>query len=446
MATLRGEQDLAGAHQPPGLMAPYVGVWLMDALLPVLIDCAGIAAVILLVIFLRERRKTLVLLMGTLPLMLLVVPASISPQVPEESGKNRTHIQAPEASLALLASKPRGSESKASVAAPVVAVPPSVSGSQAAIAAAHHLISSAHKVTVEAGPHVALRHSRQTPDGIHRTSAITSEQFDAAPVSVVEPGTVGKVVVDVGNVRSGPGLDNSIIGKVHLGDELVFLDRRGDWFLVQLSRKVTKASAIQDTEGWVSRILLETPPVPALQTLRQAASFEWQTPSDSTFIFERDGLLHLRVTQEQAGNEQSGNAVHASVAAGTTGAPVQEISFLMTLEWSQGHAPGGSIFHVVLGDGRELAMRVGPGEGFPWIDFILDDQEINGPGTGFPLRTPTPIRLAWNQREVTVRVGDEQRVSVPVDQPIESFRFTIDTEKGCIFHITVGDMSVEYVD
>jgi len=284
-----------------------------------------------------------------------------------------------------------------------------------------------------------------TPDGIPRISTLTRALLDAAPQQPAALARTTTVIVDVGNVRGGPGTDQVIIGQVHQGDTLQLVEAQGDWFLVRLGPKTAANSAIRDNQGWVSKILLGETAAPLSRVLLQTTPFTWQSSSDARYIFEQDGALHLRVTPEQAGNEQSGQAAQAAVA-GQTDQAIQEVAFVMTLEQAQGHAPGGSIFHAALGDGRELAMRVGPGEGFPWIDFTLDDQELNGPGAGFPLRTPTPIRLSWNGSEVTVIVGDEQRIGIPLAQPLESFRFTVDTEKGCIFHITVGDMKVVYAE
>ena len=119
---------------------------------------------------------------------------------------------------------------------------------------------------------------------------------------------------------------------------------------------------------------------------------------------------------------------------------------MATLAWSQGHAPGGVIMHALLGDGRDLSMRIGPGEGFPWVDFTLDGQELTSRGRGFPLYTATPIRLAWNGRNVVLSVADDPRIELPVNSPVQSIRFEVETEEGCIFHLKVADMRVKYAE
>lgn len=252
---------------------------------------------------------------------------------------------------------------------------------------------------------------------------------------------IGTVKVPEGNVRSGPGTDNRIIGTVNQGDQLIFVGRSGTWYLVRLGDSVSARSRIAGEQGWVSSILInkldQEPPLVA----SAVRSPHWLAASDPEYIYQRDGVLHFQVTEEQAGQP-----ISARLDAPADAAPLKEFSFMATLAWSQGHAPGGVILHALLGDGRDLSMRIGPGEGFPWVDFTLDGQELTSRGRGFPLYTATPIRLAWNGRHVVLSVADEPRIELPVDSPIQSIRFAVETEEGCIFHLKIAEMRVKYAE
>jgi uncharacterized protein YraI len=298
----------------------------------------------------------------------------------------------------------------------------------------------------QAEPEIVQRRPGGSPSRVQPDTRLRTVARRAAGI-VVQDGQgpiVGTVKVPEGNVRSGPGTNNAIIGTVNQGDQLIFVGRSGDWYLVQLGDGVSAKSSIAGRQGWVSGILINTldqqPPLVASPTSAASAP-RWLAASNPDYIYQRDGILHFQVTAEQAGQP-----ISARLDTPADAGPVKELSFMATLAWSQGHAPGGVILHTLLGDGRDLSMRIGPGEGFPWVDFTLDGQELTSRGHGFPLYTATPIRLAWNGQHVVVSVADKPRVELPVDTPIHSIRFAVETEEGCIFHLKVADMRVTYAE
>jgi hypothetical protein len=262
-----------------------------------------------------------------------------------------------------------------------------------------------------------------------------------APTNDGQGPITGTVKVPEGNVRSGPGTTNQIIGMVNQGDELIFEGRSGDWYLVRLSSNVSARSSITGQQGWVSAVLIDAlaqqPPLvaSAVRTPR------WQEALDTDYIYQRDGVINFRVTPEQ-----SGTPISARLDAPAETGPMEEVSFNATLAWSQGHAAGGVILHTLLADGRDLAMRIGPGEGFPWVDFTLDGQELTAQGGAFPLYDPTPIRLAWDGQKLALSVGDRRHIELLADSPVQSIRFAVETDEGCIFHLKVADMRVRYAE
>jgi hypothetical protein len=89
---------------------------------------------------------------------------------------------------------------------------------------------------------------------------VTPESQAAArrPVVAASPST-GTVLAALANVHSAPGPENQVIGLVHAGDSLVFLSRRGDWFLVRLEESRSPDSSLPGGAGWISRMAVSTP-------------------------------------------------------------------------------------------------------------------------------------------------------------------------------------------
>ena len=90
------------------------------------------------------------------------------------------------------------------------------------------------------------------------------------PVVATAPST-GTVLAAMANVHSAPGAENQVIGQVHAGDKLVFLSRRGDWFLVRLEESMSPDSSLPGDAGWISRVAVSVPsqPVPATSGILQ---------------------------------------------------------------------------------------------------------------------------------------------------------------------------------
>ncbi len=67
-------------------------------------------------------------------------------------------------------------------------------------------------------------------------------------------------------VYDGPSSNNSIIGGVEQGDELVVLGRSGTWYLVRVSGAESPRSRIEGGQGWIAQDLVGPPsqPVPVI--------------------------------------------------------------------------------------------------------------------------------------------------------------------------------------
>jgi hypothetical protein len=74
------------------------------------------------------------------------------------------------------------------------------------------------------------------------------------------PGAVPGTARVNGNVRAAPSLNSDIIGGVSPGDELIFLERQGEWYRVQLGGTHAPTSSIQGGEGWAHAIVVNAPP------------------------------------------------------------------------------------------------------------------------------------------------------------------------------------------
>ncbi len=260
----------------------------------------------------------------------------------------------------------------------------------------------------------------------------------AASVAKATTAITSTVRVAVGNVRLNPTTDSTIVGTVHDGDVVNVLGVSEGWYLVDLTEHAAQGSSIKGEVAWVSEILIDRPTFAPLLAASPASAYRWLGATDARTIYDTGGVLHLRVTDDQA---------RVAVSSSVTGrasdlAPAKEISFTLTLHWSKGHAPGGSIFHTTLGDGRDFQMRVGPGEGYPWVDFAVDDEFIDGSGTGFPVYTPTAVQFVWNGTELVASVAGEELARVASAEPMTALRIAIETQPGCVFHLTVGDMTV----
>lgn len=249
----------------------------------------------------------------------------------------------------------------------------------------------------------------------------------------------GTVRSEAGNVRSSPEIAKNIIGTVHRGDELIFVGVSGDWYLVRLGTNIASTSTIVGQEGWVSKVVVNPPErVPPAAPSTPRSTFAWQTSSDAALIYQQDGALHFRVTKEQ-----SQDGLRAQLEAQPSGPAIRTISFLVDLQWSQGHAPGAMVFHAELGDGRDLGLRIGPGEGYPWVDFLIDGK-VAARGDGFPYQQPVRVHLTWTGQDLVVTLADEEHLSLPTQAPLQKVHFTLDAEGGCIFHAVVSELKVEY--
>lgn len=76
-------------------------------------------------------------------------------------------------------------------------------------------------------------------------------------------GTLTGTVRQDANVRLLPGIDNQPVGRLNLGDEIVFLaqSENGQWYLVRLGEQRAANSAINtpDGTGWVNQSLVSAP-------------------------------------------------------------------------------------------------------------------------------------------------------------------------------------------
>jgi hypothetical protein len=103
-------------------------------------------------------------------------------------------------------------------------------------------------------------------------SATLAPTFTPQPTLTATPTLVPvyEGIVAVGaNVRSGPGIEFSIVTSVVAGTQVTLLERQGEWLRVDLD---------EDTEGWMSEQVIELDPAVAT-AIPQAEAEEGTAPA-----------------------------------------------------------------------------------------------------------------------------------------------------------------------
>lgn len=61
-------------------------------------------------------------------------------------------------------------------------------------------------------------------------------------------------------------MDNSIIGGVVRGDELIVLGSKNAWYLIRISKTVSPGTRIEGEQGWIAQSVVSPPgqPVPTI--------------------------------------------------------------------------------------------------------------------------------------------------------------------------------------
>ncbi|AQS60057.1 SH3 domain-containing protein [Desulforamulus ferrireducens] len=169
--------------------------------------------------------------------------------------------------------------------------------------------------------------------------------------------TSGKVAVVTGstlNIRSGPGTNNAVVGKVSKGAKLTVLDTSGDWLKVQSG----------NTTGWVASWLVNiekssvTPP--ATQVSGQVAVVN----GDSVNLRSGPGTSHSVTGKVSRGERlpvisRSGDWVQVSQANGSN---AWVASWLVNIEQSPVNPPAAQVSgQVAVVNGDSVNLRSGPG-------------------------------------------------------------------------------------
>ncbi len=112
-------------------------------------------------------------------------------------------------------------------------------------------------------PTSALAAPTAAPAQVLATAVPTVEPILAPTTASVATDVVTGTVRQDANVRPFPGTDNQPIGRVSLGDEIIFVGRsqNSQWYLIRLGTRRSPASAINspDGAGWVNQALLSPP-------------------------------------------------------------------------------------------------------------------------------------------------------------------------------------------
>ena len=85
----------------------------------------------------------------------------------------------------------------------------------------------------------------------------------STPTQTPTPIVITSVVTAFGGyVRSGPSVNQPVIGAVERGDQLVLVGVSGNWYQVRLGTPRTARSYITGEQGWISRNLVAPPSLP----------------------------------------------------------------------------------------------------------------------------------------------------------------------------------------
>lgn len=101
------------------------------------------------------------------------------------------------------------------------------------------------------------------PTASGSTAFATAEPILAPTSPLAATGELTGTVRQDANVRPLPNTDNQPIGRVNLGDELIFIGQseNGQWYLVRLGEERANSSAINsaDGTGWINQSLVTEP-------------------------------------------------------------------------------------------------------------------------------------------------------------------------------------------
>lgn len=135
----------------------------------------------------------------------------------------------------------------APTATPTVEVQPTATGRTP--------ISTKPALTATARPTTRPPTPTQTPT---QSAAIL-----VTPTPTFTPIVITSVVTAAGgNVRSGPSVNNPVIGAVERGDQVVLVGVSGNWYQVRLGNPRTRRSYITGEQGWIARSLIAPPSLP----------------------------------------------------------------------------------------------------------------------------------------------------------------------------------------
>ena len=97
-------------------------------------------------------------------------------------------------------------------------------------------------------------------------TAVAAPASPPVPAATPLPPVIRVVTALEAFVRDGPSSDNSIIGGVKRGDELVILGSSTSWYLVRIGRAVSPGTRIEGGQGWVAQDVVSPPsqPVPVI--------------------------------------------------------------------------------------------------------------------------------------------------------------------------------------
>jgi hypothetical protein len=99
------------------------------------------------------------------------------------------------------------------------------------------------------------------------TARVASPPPTLVPPTKTPSASISHVIAARVYVYDGPSANNSIIGGVDRGDELVVLGSRGAWYLVRINGPEPGRTKIEGGQGWIPRDQITPPsqPVPAIE-------------------------------------------------------------------------------------------------------------------------------------------------------------------------------------
>lgn len=175
---------------------------------------------------------------------------------------------------------------------------------------------------------------------------------------------------------------------------------------------------------------------------------------EAQLIYLQDGVLHFDIPEGQS----AGGNQDKWVWWRTENKPVPEITFIFTLLNANDESVGTRI-ETFLEDGRELSASFGSGPNGPELEFSFCPLDFSGQCSGYgdydhpdpvnkaiEINVPIFVRVTQEDGAVMFYTDNMLQGQASTNQSIADSRLNLHGDTGSVFHATVDDFCVSYLE